>query len=212
MEKRMGQKRKSVRQIAAWLLAVIMISGKLLPVMTLLPWKAQAAQQGDTITAYGSGFHHYCIDGAGANRALIDGDLYEYILPSETLSREEAALVFWGMLTLQASFGNMPQINAVIQNINAGAAARGVPAITGFVTEPDLKLLIHSAAVRNKYSWLKSVLEREETYLQLAGLLGSGAAGTWYTSCAAGTYPDRQSGVFHTFAESGPAGRVSSVV
>lgn len=56
MEKRMGQKRKSVRQIAAWLLAVIMISGKLLPVMTLLPWKAQAAQQGDTITAYGSGF------------------------------------------------------------------------------------------------------------------------------------------------------------
>ena len=45
MEKRMGQKRKSVRQIAAWLLAVIMISGKLLPVMTLLPWKAQAAQQ-----------------------------------------------------------------------------------------------------------------------------------------------------------------------
>ena len=176
MEKRMGQKRKSVRQIAAWLLAVIMISGKLLPVMTLLPWKAQAAQQGDTITAYGSGFHHYCIDGAGANRALIDGDLYEYILPSETLSREEAALVFWGMLTLQASFGNMPQINAVIQNINAGAAARGVPAITGFVTEPDLKLLIHSAAVRNKYPWLKSVLEREETYLQLAGLLGSGAA------------------------------------
>lgn len=176
MEKRMGQKRKSVRQITAWLLAVIMISGKLLPVMTLLPWKAQAAQQGDTITAYGSGFHHYCIDGAGANRALIDGDLYEYILPSETLSREEAALVFWGMLTLQASFGNMPQINAVIQNINAGAAARGVPAITGFVTEPDLKLLIHSAAVRNKYPWLKSVLEREETYLQLAGLLGSGAA------------------------------------
>ena len=150
MEKRMGQKRKSVRQIAAWLLAVIMISGKLLPVMTLLPWKAQAAQQGDTITAYGSGFHHYCSDGAGANRALIDGDLYEYILPSETLSREEAVLVFWGMLTLQASFGNMPQINAVIQNINAGAAARGVPAITGFVTEPDLKLLIHSAAVRNK--------------------------------------------------------------
>ena len=74
MEKRMGQKRKSVRQIAAWLLAVIMISGKLLPVMALLPWKAQAAQQGDTITAYGSGFHHYCIDGAGANRALIDGD------------------------------------------------------------------------------------------------------------------------------------------
>ena len=44
------------------------------------------------------------------------------------------------------------------------------------MTEPDLKLLIHSAAVRNKYPWLKSVLEREETYLQLAGLLGSGAA------------------------------------
>ena len=175
-EKRMNQKRKTVRQTAAWILAVIMISGKLLPAITMLPWKAEAAQKGDTITAYGAGFHHYCIDGAGANRALIDGDEYEYILPSETLSREETALIFWGMLTLQASFGNVPQINAVIRNINAGAAAQGVPAITGFVTEADLKLLIHSSAVRGKYPWLKAVLAREETYLQMAGLLGSGNA------------------------------------
>lgn len=80
------------------------------------------------------------------------------------------------MLTLQASFGNVPQINAVIRNINAGAAAQGVPAITGFVTEADLKLLIHSSAVRGKYPWLKAVLAREETYLQMAGLLGSGNA------------------------------------
>ncbi len=176
MKKRMDQKMRIVRRAAAWLLAVVMISGKLLPAMMMLPWKAQAAQQGDTITAYGAGFHHYCIDGAGANRALIDGDTYEYILPSETLSREETALIFWGMLTLQASFGNVPQINAVIQNINAGAAAQGVPAITGFVTEADLKLLIHSSAVRGKYPWLKAVLAREETYLQLAGLLGNGAS------------------------------------
>ena len=163
MGKRMGERKKSVKRAAAMLLAVVLASKTLLPILPQLPWRAQAAQPGDTIIAYGAGFHHYCIDGAGANRALIDGDEYVCILPSETLSREEMALVFWGMLTLQASFGNMPQINAVIQNINAGAAAQGIPAISQFVTEADLKLLIHSAAVRGKYPWLKEVLAKEET-------------------------------------------------
>ena len=160
------------------MMAVLLISGKLLPVIPLLPWKAEAARQGDTMTAYGPDFHHYCIDGAGANRALIDGDEYTYILPSETLSREETALVFWGMLTLQASFGNVPQVNAVIRNINEGAAAQGVPAISNLVTEADLKLLIHSSAVRGKYSWLSAVLAQEETYLRLAGLLGGTGGGS----------------------------------
>ncbi len=178
MGKRMGERKKSVKRAAAMLLAVVLASKTLLPILPQLPWRAQAAQLGDTIIAYGAGFHHYCIDGAGANRALIDGDEYVCILPSETLSREEMALVFWGMLTLQASFGNMPQVNAVIQNINAGAAAQGIPAISQFVTEADLKLLIHSAAVRGKYPWLKEVLAKEETYLQLAGLLGGGARTT----------------------------------
>ena len=178
MGKRMGERKKSVKRAAAMLLAVVLASKTLLPILPQLPWRAQAAQPGDTIIAYGAGFHHYCIDGAGANRALIDGDEYVCILPSETLSREEMALVFWGMLTLQAGFGNMPQVNAVIQNINAGAAAQGIPAISQFVTEADLKLLIHSAAVRGKYPWLKEVLAKEETYLQLAGLLGGGARAT----------------------------------
>lgn len=177
MEKRMKRKKKSVTRAAALLLAVILISGRLLPVIPLLPWKAEAAQQGDTMTAYGAGFHHYCIDGTGANRALIDGDEYTYILPSETLTREETALVFWGMLTLQASFGNVPQVNAVVRNINEGAAAQGVPAISNLVTEADLKLLIHSSAVRGKYAWLNAVLAQEETYLRLAGLLGGSGGG-----------------------------------
>lgn len=169
----MVQKKKILRHAAAWVLTVILISGKLLPVIFTYPWRAQAAETGDTVIAYGAGFHHYCIDGVGANRALIDGDEYEYILPSETLSREETALIFWGMLTLQASFGNMPQVNAVIQNINAQAAENGIAEITGFVTEADLKLLIHSSAVRGKYPWLKSVLAQGETYLKLAGLIGN---------------------------------------
>ncbi len=172
MGKRMGQKKTMKRRAAAWLVAVTLISGKLLPAMSVFPWKAQAAEQGDTLIAYGAGFHHYCIDGVGANRALIDGDEYEYILPSETLNREETALVFWGTLTLQASFGNDPQINAVIQNINSCAALKGLPSITNLVTEADLKLLIHSSAAREKYPWLKAVLAQEETYLEMAGLLG----------------------------------------
>lgn len=180
MGKRVERKKKSVTRAAAFLLAVILFSSRLLPIIPLLPWKAEAARQGDTMTAYGAGFHHYCIDGTGANRALIDGDEYTYILPSETLTREEMALVFWGMLTLQASFGNVPQVNAVVRNINEGAAAQGVPAISSLVTEADLKLLIHSSAVRERYAWLKAVLAQEETYLRLAGLLGGtgGSGGT----------------------------------
>lgn len=77
----MGRTKRSVKRAAAFLMAVLLISGKLLPVIPLLPWKAEAARQGDTMTAYGPDFHHYCIDGAGANRALIDGDEYTYILP-----------------------------------------------------------------------------------------------------------------------------------
>ena len=177
MGKRVERKKKSVTRAAAFLLAVILFSSRLLPIIPLLPWKAEAARQGDTMTAYGAGFHHYCIDGTGANRALIDGDEYTYILPSETLTREEMALVFWGMLTLQASFGNVPQVNAVVRNINEGAAAQGVPAISSLVTEADLKLLIHSSAVREKYAWLKAVLAQEETYLRLAGLLGGTGGG-----------------------------------
>lgn len=65
------------------------------------------------------------------------------------------------MLTLQASFGNVPQVNAVVRNINEGAAAQGVPAISSLVTEADLKLLIHSSAVREKYAWLKAVRRRK---------------------------------------------------
>ena len=153
-------------------MAVLLISGKLLPVIPLLPWKAEAARQGDTMTAYGPDFHHYCIDGAGANRALIDGDEYVYSPVGDTEPGRRTALVVLGyVLTLQASFGNVPQVNAVIRNINEGAAAQGVPAISNLVTEADLKLLIHSSAVRGKYSWLSAVLAQEETYLRLAGLL-----------------------------------------
>ena len=89
MGKRVERKKKSVTRAAAFLLAVILFSSRLLPIIPLLPWKAEAARQGDTMTAYGAGFHHYCIDGTGANRALIDGDEYTYILPSETLTREK---------------------------------------------------------------------------------------------------------------------------
>ncbi len=175
MGKRKTRKRNCGKRPAAFFLAALLLSMKLVPCLAAFPWQALAAQPGDTVIAYGSGFHHYCIDGAGANRALIDGDEYVYILPSETLSREETAIVFWGMLTLQAGFGNMPQINAVIRNINAGASAAGLQPISKFVTEADLKLLIHSSAVRAKYPWLKSVLANEERYLQLAGLLGGGS-------------------------------------
>ena len=59
MGKRMGERKKSVKRAAAMLLAVVLASKTLLPILPQLPWRAQAAQPGDTIIAYGAGFHHY---------------------------------------------------------------------------------------------------------------------------------------------------------
>ncbi len=154
-------------------LAAVILGFQILPYIPLkLGLRAFGAAPGDMISAYGPGFHHYCIDGYGANNALIDGDLYQYVLPSQTLSEDERAVIFWAMLSLQYSFGTSPEVNAAVARINEGAAADGLPGIGRPVTEADLKNIIHVKAVRSSYPWLDAVLAEESRYLAYAGLLG----------------------------------------
>ncbi|MDD3252935.1 MAG: SpaA isopeptide-forming pilin-related protein [Lachnospiraceae bacterium] len=189
---------KKLRQFLAGSLAVIML---LMVVMPGLPpglLSVRAAETGDTIIAHSEGFHHYCIDGYGANRAMMKGDEYQYILPSQSLSVRERAVVFWSMLSLQASFGNVQAINTVMQNINAQAPARGLPPIQTCVTEEDLKKIIHVDSVRAKYSWMDAVLAHETEYLQMAGLIGAAGGGSGGTSVTGKPVPSVLQG--HTAA------------
>lgn len=154
------------RALAVWLAFVIIF----MSLMPSIPKGVQAVEVGDTIAAYDKDFHHYCIDDGGA---LINGDRYQYILPSQSLSNKERAIVFWSTLSLQYGFGNMQNINRVVDKINSQAPGMGLPQIKPIVTEEDLKKIIHVPQVRAKYKWLDAVLANEEEYLQMAGLMGA---------------------------------------
>lgn len=172
------RKRPQWKRIAAAAMAGAITLTTILPGF---PTAIFAANIGDTITAYGDGFHYYCIDGYGSNNALIKGDEYQFILPSQTLSSEEIAVVFWAMLSLQASFKNVQAINSIVDRINSMAPAENLPQIKP-VTEEDLKKIIHVASVKAKYPWLNQAVANAEKYMQMAGLLatggGNGAAGS----------------------------------
>ncbi len=100
--------RKSFRRILALGLATVLLGASALSGLSSVLYP-RAATPGDTVIAYGDGFHHYCIDGI-SNVALINGDEYTYVLPSQSLSRDETAVVFWSMFSLQASFGTMQDV------------------------------------------------------------------------------------------------------
>lgn len=167
-EECMKRERKTMgrRALAVWL-ALVLIFMTLMPG---IPKGVQAVEVGDDIAAYDKDFHHYCIDDGGA---LINGDRYRYILPSQSLSNKERAVVFWSTLSLQYGFGNMQHINTVVDKINSQAPGMGLPQMKPIVTEEDLKKIIHVPEVRARYKWLDAVLANEEEYLRMAGLMGS---------------------------------------
>ena len=169
--------RKGWQRRLSGVLSMILVLLLVLPCLPVLPFHANAAEPGDTIIAHSAGFHHYCIDGYGANHAMIAGDKYQYILPSETLSDGERAVAFWAMLSLQASFGNVAEVNTVVSQINSQAPAVGLSTISPFVNQEDLRKIIHIDSVRAKYGWLNDVLANEEKYLQMGGLLGGSGSG-----------------------------------
>ena len=139
----------------------------MLCLMTFFPYLSSLqvlAAEKDTVTlttAHGDfgGTHKlYCIDKGGLAIWGIadDGDVYKKHRPSEAevpLSKKEQEYIFWGILTLQASLG-VKKANSIINIINSNAPAQGKIQIRKYVTEEDLKALIYSFSVRDKYSWL----------------------------------------------------------
>ena len=163
----------------------------MLCLMTFFPYlsslQVQAAEK-DTVTlttAHGDfgGTHKlYCIDKGGLAIWGIadDGDVYKKHRPSEAevpLSKKEQEYIFWGILTLQASLG-VKKANSIINIINSNAPAQGKIQIRKYVTEEDLKALIYSFSVRDKYSWLEYVAAHTEEYLKMGGLLGGSGGST----------------------------------
>lgn len=97
---------------------------------------------------------------------------YAYVVPSTRLSREEVATLFWATLSLRAGRGDAAACTAALEKINAAAPSAGLPQLKPQVTEADMKTILHLQSTRNKYPWLKTVLAKEEKYMEMAGFLG----------------------------------------
>jgi len=159
--------------------------------MTFFPYlpslQVQAAEK-DTVTLttahgdFGGSHKLYCIDKGGFAIWGIadDGDVYKKHKPSEAevpLSKKEQEYIFWGILSLQTTLG-IKKANDIKTTINEKAEAQGKMKIGKSVSEEDLKALIYSSSVRNKYGWLETVAANTEEYLKMAGLIGGSSGST----------------------------------
>lgn len=175
-------KGKRLVRVTAFLLSAVLTCMAVFPYFPVLPTQAGNGETVVLTTAHGDygGDHKlYCIDtGAYAFWGIADdGDVYERHRPSAlslSLTQKEQEYVFWGLLTLQASLG-IRQACDVVTRIRIQAQEAGKEPITNFVTEHDLKALIYSAKVREKYPWLETVAAHTEEYLRMGGLLQEGA-------------------------------------
>jgi len=159
-------------------MAMVMLFSNMLPIVPLTGWADDGHKPGDDISNGVENMIGYCIDSfelLGEAGGIMGGvnEKYTYVLPTTKLSDEECAILFWATLSLLADKGNQECANAR-KLINEKAPTMGLPKIYNTVTESDLKKLIHSQAVRNKYPWLSAVVANQDKYMELAGLKGSG--------------------------------------
>ncbi|MGL5437497.1 MAG: SpaA isopeptide-forming pilin-related protein [Lachnospiraceae bacterium] len=147
-------------------------------------WEVKAADQqftpGDTVVSgLSDNWHHYCIDGyevlGEAGGILGDGELYQYVLPSTQLSKQERNILFWSTLSMLAGKGTSQELHTIYNNINTQAPASGLMTLTPAVTEADLKKIIHKPSVLNKYPWINTAIANAETYMKLGGILNTSA-------------------------------------
>lgn len=178
-------KKEGKRMVSLFLSAILTV---LIFFPYLPPTQVKAANFGDTVTLtsahgdFGSDHKLYCIDKGGLAIWGIadDGDVYENHRPTEAavpLSKKEQEYIFWGILTLEASLGQK-KANDVIAEINVNAQKQGKKQINRLVSEEDLKALIYSSHIRDKYSWLETVASNTEAYLKMAGLIGGSGGST----------------------------------
>lgn len=167
------KQKRTISSILIFILSVMLF----LPYLPSIRKVYAKAKPDDKVVAYGEGFHHYCIDDhtVVSNGAMEAGDVYTYVLPSTVLSDTEKAYLFWAILSLEANFGTSPDVNNAVNKINYSAPKEGLKEMKPYMTEADLKLVIHSAATRANYPWLDTAVQNAEKYMQLGGILGAGS-------------------------------------
>lgn len=169
---------REAKQIVACVLSIAIIGLSVLPHISVSAWEGISKKDPGATAIASEDLLAYCIDGFGvsSNGYLMRGDKYRYVLPSTGLSNMEKAYLFWSMLSLQANFGTIPEVNKIFDQINARASGEGLSRVQRHVTEEDLKTVIHSSATRNKYSWLNDAVTHAQKYMEMGGILGAPSA------------------------------------
>ena len=172
--------RRLKKRIVSGVVAAVILFADVGSAVSVTGWAAGNRVPGDSVLVGVEDHFAYCIDSyelLGAAGGIMGGvnEEYTYVQPTTKLSNEECAILFWGTLSMLASMGN--QECATVRNkINAQAPSMGLPALTPMVTEQDLKLLIHLETMKRKYPWLNAVVEHGDSYMEMAGLKGSGGS------------------------------------
>ncbi len=161
--------KKEVRRQTACLLSLA------LTVAVITPWTfpKDVLAEGQIVAAGSGDWHYYCIDGNGyaTNGVCSRGDRYTRVSTKAETEAGERPVIFWALLSFLSAYEQEEEAAAAVAAINRKAEAAGLRRIDRAVTEADLKGVLHSAEVRRKYDWLDFVVDHEEEYLRLAGLL-----------------------------------------
>ena len=175
---------KKLNRVISSALSFVMTAMLILPHISFL--EVQAAERkynlGDTILAFTSEWHHYCIDGyevVGAAGGLLENnDLYQYVYPSTQLSKRDRNILFWATLSMLANNGTNPELAKIYNSINDHAPAAGLPQLIPDVTEADLKSIIHKQSTLNDYPWINAAMNNAEAYMKLGGIISSASSTT----------------------------------
>ena len=172
--------RKNKKRICAGILAFVLSASPILNDIPSFFLSSEAATYGDTMQAYikDSGFRQYCIDGMSPNNALGVADRYVYVSPYASLSEAEAGQIFFALLSLEVSQGGSQDINKALNQLNVAAASIGLTPMGRTMSKDDLKLYLHSAAIRAKYPWVQAWSDNADKLLEAAGLLSSSSSGS----------------------------------
>lgn len=162
------------------LAAVVLLSYTMTDFPSFNAWGDNEYYPGMTMLSGSENWKFFCIDSYEllheAGGVQGSNEWYAYVIPSTRLSDDEVAVLFWATLSLRASLDDGAEYRSIIKLINNKASEAGLVPINKFVTESDMKTIIHLKSTRDKYPWLNAVIDHDEKYMEMAGLLGSSGA------------------------------------
>ena len=171
---------KKLNRVISSVLSFVMAAMLILPYVYII--EVQAAEPGNTVLAFTSEWHHYCIDGyevVGAAGGLLENnDLYQYVYPSTQLSKRDRNILFWATFSMLANNGSNPELAKIYNSINDQANSAGLVPLGPPVTEADLKKIIHKQSTLNDYPWITGAMNNAEAYMKLGGIIGGSSSTT----------------------------------